>query len=148
MTQTSDPVVVEQVFEVTPEVLWNAITQRDQMVEWFFENIPEFRPESGFETTFVIDTGERQFSHLWKIVDAEPGRRVVYDWRYEEYPGVGKVTFEVLPDEAGSRLRVVNEGLETFPDHVPEFSRESCVGGWQYFIQGNLKNFLATPQGP
>ena len=139
---TSAPIVVEQKFPVAPETLWGAITEHPQMVQWFFENIPEFQPEPGFKTQFSVSNGERDFLHLWTITAAEAPRRIVYDWRYQDLPGVGKVTFEVLPHEDGSMLRLTNEGLETFPQEFPEFSRESCVGGWQYFIQGNLKHYV------
>lgn len=39
-------------------------------------------------------------------------------------------------------LRLVNEGLETFPRDIPECSSESCEAGWKYFIRQNLKKFL------
>ena len=141
---TSEPIVIEQVFDVSPADLWKAITDHQQMVQWFFDNIPDFQPEAGFKTHFHVQSGNRDFKHLWTITEADPPRRIVYDWRYEDLPGVGKVTFEVLDHEAGSMLRVSNEGLETFPADIPEFSRESCVGGWEYFIQGNLKNYLES----
>lgn len=63
MTDSSPPIVVEQAFNVSKETVWKAITEHDQMIQWFFDNIPEF-------------------------------------------------------------------------------SRESCEGGWTYLIQGNLKNYL------
>lgn len=143
----NQPIVVEQDFDVSPDLLWQAITQHSQMVQWFFDNIPAFEPEVGFQTQFAVSTGEREFHHLWTITEAIPGRKIVYDWRYQDLPGVGKVTFEVFPTDNGSRLRVTNEGLETFPQDVPEFARESCVGGWQYFIQGNLQKHLACKEG-
>jgi hypothetical protein len=32
--------------------------------------------------------------------------------------------------------------LQSFPGHIPEFKRESCLAGWQYFIRERLKKFL------
>ena len=146
MSLSSEPVIVEQQFDVDPESLWQAITERSQMIEWFFEDIPEFKPETGFKTEFNINTGERDFHHLWTITESIPGQKIVYDWRYKDMPGIGKVTFEVFPEENGSKLRVTNEGLESFSDDIPEFTRESCVSGWEYFIQGNLRNYLNRGQ--
>jgi hypothetical protein len=34
------------------------------------------------------------------------------------------------------------EVLEDFPDDIPEFRRESCIGGWNYFINHRLKEYL------
>ena len=144
MTEASEPVVVEQAFAVPRETLWNAITEREQMVQWFFDNIPEFRAEVGFETQFDIESGGRNFRHLWKITEAVSPQRIVYDWRYEGMPGVGKVTFELFAEGSGSRLRVTNEGLESFPQDVPEFTRESAQGGWEYLIQGTLRQYLES----
>ncbi len=146
MTETLEPIIVEQAFDVSKETLWKAITERDQMIKWFFDNIPEFKAEVGFETQFNVNAGERDFLHLWKITEAIPEQKVVYDWRYPNIPGIGKVTFEVFAEGEGSRLRLTNEGLESFPKDVPEFTRESCEGGWKYFIQGNLKNYLEAAE--
>ena len=87
---TSEPIVVEQYFDVAPETLWKAITEHPQMVQWFFDNIPEFRPETGFQTQFHVQSSDRDFLHLWTITEAEPPRRIVYDWRYEDLAGVGE----------------------------------------------------------
>ena len=138
----SQPIIVEQRFSVSPERVWQAITQRSQMVRWFFENIPAFRPEVGFQTEFTVSTGQRDFHHLWTITESVPGRKIVYDWRYKDLPGVGKVTFEVFAEGDVARLRITNEGLDSFTLDMPEFSRESCEAGWKYFIQGNLQDYL------
>jgi hypothetical protein len=31
---------------------------------------------------------------------------------------------------------------EDYPSDVPEFKRESCIGGWNYFLGEMLKGFL------
>ena len=142
MTDLSEPIIVEQVFDASKETVWKAITECDQMVKWFFDDIPDFNPEVGFKTRFNVSTGERDFLHLWTITEAIPEQKIVYDWRYEDLPGVGKVTMELFEDKDGTRLRLTNEGLESFPRDVPEFTREACIGGWGYFIQGNLKKYL------
>ncbi len=145
MTKTK-PIVVEQNFAVSPESLWRAITEHPQMVQWFFENIPAFKPEPGFQTEFLVSTGERDFHHLWTITESIPGSKLVYDWRYQGLPGIGKVTFEIFSVGEGALLRVTNEGLETFPREIPEFTRESCEGGWKYFVQGKLQNYLSKEE--
>lgn len=79
----------------------------------------------------------------------ELGKRLLHDIFFvsrpavKDLPGVGKVTFEVFAEGDGARLRVTNEGLESFTLDIPEFSRESCEGGWKYFIQGNLQDYLS-----
>lgn len=142
MNVLTKPIVVEQVFDVSTQSVWDAITKHDQMVQWFFQNIPEFRPEVGFKTGFNVNTGERDFYHRWTITEAVPERKIVYDWRYKNFAGVGKVIFEIGQHGKQTLLRVTTEGIESFPQDIPEFARESCEAGWKYFIQGNLKNYL------
>ena len=137
------PIIVEQHFTQSAARLWQAITQVDEMRQWFFNNIPDFKPEIGFYTEFEVDAGDRQFLHQWKIVEAIPEQTIVYDWSYRKYPGQGLVRFDLIPQAEGTLLRITNEGLESFPQDIPEFKRESCEGGWKYFIQGNLKDYMA-----
>lgn len=112
------------------------------MKQWFFDNIPSFDPVIGFETKFTVKSGDRSFGHLWKLVEVEPFKKIKYHWSYEEYEGAGWVTFELLEQDVQTLLRVTNEGLETFPQDIPEFAGESCQAGWEFFIQGNLKAYL------
>lgn len=142
MNISPEPIIVEQFFENSAEELWLAITEVDRMVKWFFDNIPDFKAEVGFETNFDVSTGERNFPHRWTILEVIPNNKIVYHWRYDNYPGEGYVTFEIDGSEDGSNLSVVAEGMHTFPQDVPEFSRESCVGGWQYFINQRLRSYM------
>lgn len=144
MNIRKEPIVVEQTFKVSTQELWAAITQLKQMRLWFFENIPAFAPQVGFETQFSVKSEERSFLHMWKILEVSSPSKIVYSWKYKEYPGEGIVTFELVEEEDGSKLILTNEGLHTFPQDVPEFKRESCLGGWNYFIRERLKDYLET----
>ncbi len=137
-----EPIVVEQSFHCSIDQLWKAITEQQQMINWFFEDIPEFSAKVGFETRFRVDTGERQFTHLWKILEVVPNKKIVYDWRYLEYEGSGIVHFELSESASSVMLRVTNKGIESFTAEIAEFSRSSCEAGWSYFLQDSLKNYL------
>lgn len=137
------PVLVEQKFNVPSKEVWEAITVLDKMHTWYFNNIPAFKTEVGFETAFLIENEGRSFTHLWKITEVIPFKKITYEWRFNEYPSVlGTVSFEIFEEKKGTNLRVTNYGIETFPRDVPEFTRESCQAGWEYFINQNLKKFL------
>jgi len=137
-------VVVKQNFEVSAEILWKAITEHHQMIQWFFENIPEFEAHVGFKTQFLIENEGCKFTHLWKIVEVIPNQKIVYDWSYAEYPGNGLVFFELTESKNGSLLTLTNKWLVEFPQDIPGFSRESCIGGWVFFINGRLKEYLSN----
>ena len=142
MDKRKEPIIVEQFFDMPIQMVWSAITEKNQMVQWFFSTIPDFVPEIGFETAFDVDSGNRIFRHLWRILEAEAPRKIVCHWSYPDFQGVGIVSFELFEKDGGTLLRLTNEGLDTFPDDIPEFTHESCVGGWEYFINQNLKNYL------
>jgi len=142
MNRSAEPIIVEQDFNASIEEVWDAITQIEKMRQWFFPDIPAFEARVGFRTGFDIQSGERNFRHLWRILEVVPQRVIKYHWSYEEYPGEGFVTFELTRENNLTRLRLLNEGLETFPRDIPEFSRESCESGWNFIIGQNLKKFL------
>ncbi|RKE98431.1 SRPBCC family protein [Ichthyenterobacterium magnum] len=136
------PIIVEQRFNTSTETLWKAITEHQQMIQWYFENIPDFKPEVGFTTQFLIENEGRQFTHLWKIVEVIPNKKITYTWQYKEYEGESIAVFEILEHKHQSILRITCEGLETLPQDIPEFTRQSCQGGWDYFIKQRLKDYL------
>ena len=147
MTNRSEPIFVEQTFAVSRSELWDAITDPEQMQQWFFKAIPDMKASVGFETSFQIQSNERTFTHLWKILVVMPQEKIVYDWRYEEYDGDGRVTFEISESNGSSLLRVTSEGLETFPEGIPEFTRDAGFQGWEYFINGSLFRFIHEGAG-
>ncbi|MDC6349997.1 SRPBCC domain-containing protein [Zeaxanthinibacter sp. PT1] len=136
------PIVVSQTLEAPKDKIWSAITDREEMVQWYFEQIREFRPEKGFSTAFDVESGGRVFRHQWEVTEVVPGERITYSWDYPDYPGEGLVSFELEEKEEGTLIRVLNWGIETFPQEIPEFSRESCKAGWEHFIQGRLREYV------
>ena len=141
--RTDEPdVVVEQSYRTSPSAVWRAITELNEMKQWYFDNIPAFEARVGFETEFLIVNEGREFPHLWRITEVVPGQRIAYRWRFDGYEGDGLVTFEISETDGGSHLKLTNAVLEDYPDDIPEFRRESCEAGWKYFIQERLKEYL------
>lgn len=68
-------------------------------------------------------------------MEVVPGKKIVYDWRYEGYTRVAQVTFGITPAGNKTQLTVTHEIIEEFPQHTPEF-------GWEYFINESLYNYL------
>jgi uncharacterized protein YndB with AHSA1/START domain len=140
---SEEPFVIEQTFNASVDAVWSAITAIDQMREWYFSNIPAFEPEVGFETEFLVTSEGREFPHHWKVTEAVPAKKIAYEWTYENYPGRGLVTFELSQRADETTLTLTNTVPEDFPDTIPEFQRESCMAGWEYFIQRRLTEYLS-----
>ena len=142
MKEDNNPIVVEELFNQPVNKVWKTITDVSEMRHWFFDNIPDFNAEVGFYIEFNVSSGERNFGHQWKITEVEPLKKIVYDWSYAEYTGKGIVVFELFENKNQTKLRVTSYNMDSFPKDIPEFKRESCTAGWNYFIKQNLKDFL------
>lgn len=142
MNKDEAPVIVEQTFNCSAEDIWAAITDVEKMKLWFFDNIPDFKPVAGFKTEFNVNSGERDFLHQWEITEVIDKKLIKYSWKYKGYSGDSFVLFEISGQGDQSKLRVSTEIVEDFPDNIPEFTRESCLGGWSYFINQRLKEYM------
>ena len=138
----ADPIVVEQTYNAPIALVWKAITDKDQMRQWFFEPMTDFEPEVGFETEFDVQCEGQNFPHQWKVTEVVPEKRIAYGWRYEGCPGNSTVVWELSETPGGTKLTLTHEGIETFPQDNPAFSREGCQGGWDYLLHESLKAFL------
>ena len=138
MKKSDPPIIVEQTFKATKEQLWSALTELDQLHKWFFADIPVFQPKEGFKTSFAVSNEGRTFTHLWTLTEVIPNQKITYNWKYEEWPGDSFVTFEILEKNGQNIVRLSTKVIEDFPQDIPEFKRESGIGGWNYFIKESL----------
>ena len=135
-----EPILVEATYNAPADVVWKAITDRDQMQEWYFD-MPAFEPKVGFEFTFKGENEGRVYFHLCKIMEVIPGKKLKHTWTYKDYEGVSYVTFELFPEGNQTRIRLTHEGIETFPD-LPDFKRENFQEGWSMIIGQMLKDYV------
>jgi uncharacterized protein YndB with AHSA1/START domain len=138
----NDPFVIERTYPVVSSVVWKAITDKDEMKLWYFD-LPEFKPEVGCEFQFRGGPSEdRQYTHLCRVTEVIPHKKIAYSWRYDGYAGNTLVTFELLDEGKQSHLKLTHEGLETFPADVPDLGRENFAEGWNWIIGTSLKEHL------
>ena len=95
----------EIVFPVPPDEVWEALTDPEQLEEWFANDV-ELDPREGGAGLFRWDDGEERRA---TVVVAEPGERLVLDWDEE-----GEVEFTLEEIDEGTRLHV--------REATPEFS--------------------------
>lgn len=133
-----EQVVVERTYKAPIQQVWAAITEPDQMKQWYL-SINDFRAEVGFETSFDQKSGDKSYPHIWKVTEVVPGRKISYAWSFANFPGNSEVTFELTPEGNGTRLTLTHTGLESFGDYAPVAGFEK---GWTYFIGEALPKFL------
>lgn len=139
----NEPFVIERTYQAPVERVWKAITDNDDLKEWYFQ-LKEFKPEVGFEFTFEGGTEGRVYVHLCKITEVIPNKKLTYSWRYEGYEGNSFVTFELFAEGEATRLKLTHTGLETFPKYNADFVRENFSMGWNHIIGKSLKEYLET----
>jgi len=141
------PIIVEKTFNVPVERVWKAITDKNEMKQWYFD-IPDFKAEVGFEFQFYGEgkTGEK-FLHLCKITDVVKNKKLRHSWCYDGYEGNSFVTFELFDEGGQTRLKLTHEGLETFPKTATDdFAKENFTEGWTYIVNIALNDYL-NPAG-
>lgn len=136
-----EPIIREIVIDAPVEKAWQAITDKEQMKQWYFD-LAEFRAEPGFEFHFFGGPPEKQYKHLCKVVEVVPNKKISYTWRYDGYPGDSLVTFELFPENGKTRVRLTHSGIETFGDE-PDFAKKNFEAGWSEIIGKLLPEFLS-----
>jgi uncharacterized protein YndB with AHSA1/START domain len=137
----AEPFVIERTFDAPADRVWEAITVKEKMKQWYFD-IADFQPKVGAEFTFDGGSERETYTHLCRVTEVVPGKRIAYTWRYKNYPGESKVTWELFPEGDKTRLKLTHEGLETFPQDRPDFAKKSFEAGWTEIVGKLLKEFV------
>jgi len=67
----AEAVVIERTFNAPVAKVWQALTDVDQMRQWYFD-LKKFRPEVGFEFEFVVEHEGNSYHHLCKVTKVIP----------------------------------------------------------------------------
>lgn len=138
----NEPFVIEQTYNAPVERVWQAITDNDQMKQWYFK-LEEFKPEVGFEFEFTGGSKDGpKYTHVCKVTEVIPGRKLTHTWTYKDYEGASYVTWELFPEGDKTRLKLTHTGLETFPQNNPDFAKTSFEKGWTSITGASLRNFV------
>jgi len=129
----AEAIILERTFDAPVARVWKALTDVQQMRQWYFE-LEEFKPEPGFEFEFVVEHERNSYHHLCRVTEA-------YTWRYKGEPGDSLVTFELSPEGEKTRLKLTHTGIETFPK-TPAYARKNFEAGWTAIIGSELKQFV------
>lgn len=136
-------ITIERTFNAPVEKVWKAITDKDQMKQWYFPMMDQFKPEEGFETEFNVHHEGRDYLHIWKVKEVIPLKKIAVEWKYGGYPGNSLVSFELFARGDKTKLVLTHEGIETFdPEKYPELGMQNFVQGWTQFMDKGLKEFL------
>ena len=63
--------------------VWNAITNKEQMKNWYFD-VPDFEPKIGNNFSFYGGDENEEYHHFCEIVDLIPNEKLKHSWTYPE----------------------------------------------------------------
>ncbi len=104
-----------------PHKVWVALTDRRALAEWLMPN--DFEPTVGREFRFQVDPMPGCGNlNLCQVLEVDPPRRLVWSWlpvdeKRPAPPGTkpSTVTWTLTPENGGTRLQLIHEGLEVYP---------------------------------
>ncbi|PYK04548.1 MAG: SRPBCC domain-containing protein [Verrucomicrobia bacterium] len=135
-----EAVIIERTLNAPVAQVWKALTDVDQMRQWYFD-LKEFKPEVGFEFEFVVEHEGTTYHHLCRVTEVISEKKIAYTWRYKNEPGDSLVTIELFAEGNKTRLKLTHSGIETFPK-TPAYARKNFEAGWTQIIGSELKQFV------
>jgi uncharacterized protein YndB with AHSA1/START domain len=142
--KSEEAVIIERTLSAPVAKVWKALTDVDQMRQWYFD-LKDFKPEVGFEFEFVVEHEGNSYHHLCRVTEVIPQKKIAYTWRYKGEPGNSLVTFELFPEDNKTWLKLTHSGIETFP-RTPAYARKNFEAGWTAIIGSELKQFVEKPR--
>jgi uncharacterized protein YndB with AHSA1/START domain len=125
----------EAVYAHSPERVWRALVDPAELAAWLMPT--DFAPEAGRE--FSLDTGDDHIGTIQgEVLEIDEPRLLRCRW--SGVFGDTEVTFELIPDGAGTRLRVVHDGWhEPIPPEHAGFD-----DGWKQKLEQELPRVLGS----
>ena len=138
----ANTIIVEELYQAPLEKVWHALTDKDQMKQWYFD-IPDFRLQEGAVFNFYEPGGYNRFHHQCTIKEINLFKKFVHTWRYpEKSKGSTELTWQLFPEGDTTQLKLVHSGIESFANDGPDFSRENFEAGWKEILGNSLKKFV------
>ncbi len=129
-------IVEELTIEAAPQRVWGAITQQDEIVQWWAYEA-RVKPEVGSLGEFRFRQGA--FVMQFEVAELDQDERVHWISRQglPQWAGTS-VTWQLTPVHNGTKLIFTHDGFA----QVDERTR----GAWVYFL-ASLKSYLETGKG-
>jgi uncharacterized protein YndB with AHSA1/START domain len=128
--------------DAPPVVVYDLLTDAARFIEWMAEDA-HIDAQPGGVIRWTHANGDSCSGHF---VDLVPGRRVVFTYGWERAdvevpPGSTTVEIDLVPDGAGTALRLVHRGL-TGP------MADAHSGGWDHYLARLSSSASGHDPGP
>ena len=137
------PIIIEQLYHVPVAKVWTAITDKNEMKEWYFI-IEDFNLREGAEFNFSVSFEDVVYHHRCVIKEIVPKNKFCHTWTHpSQSKGESVVTWELQSLNEGTKVTLIHTGVENFADAGADFSRENYAAGWEDILGTSLRNYLS-----
>ena len=131
----SHDVMLEQIYPVSPEVVWKALTDSTALAEWLMPNNFEARVGHQFQFRTKPMPGWRGFVD-GEVLEVREARRLVYTWvGDEDWKEPTVVRWTLTPVEGGTLLRLAHTHLQ---DPWGRELQAMLSQGWKKMLEQKL----------
>jgi uncharacterized protein YndB with AHSA1/START domain len=125
-------------------LVWQAITNRAMMKEWYFDFAEDFKLETGAVFEWKAgDTKDKQWLHRGKMIEIIPEKKLVHSWEYPGYSGTSTLSWNLLKaDDTTTAVTLVHEFTIPFDSNIPELKTENFEMGWNHITNISLEDYL------
>ncbi len=137
-----DNIIVKEKVSAPVDKVWEAITDRSKMKEWYFD-IPDFELEENREFSFYGSENNDRHHHHAEILEVVPKQKLKMSWSYPEITKEKTIVkWELQPVENGTEITLTHKGLENLEHLGKDFSRNTITETWNDIVGKSLKNYV------
>lgn len=136
----NDMIVSSIIIKASAHEIWEALTERDNMKEWYFD-IPDFQLKVGATFNFYEPGDTKEFLHQCVVKEINPNKVFSHTWTHPDHSkGESIVTWMLDELEEGTLVTLTHSGIEGFANIGRDFTRKNYQLGWDGYMF-ILKNY-------
>jgi uncharacterized protein YndB with AHSA1/START domain len=137
---------IEKTYAVPIALVWQAITDKAMMKEWYFNFAEDFKLETGAVFEWKAgDTKDNQWLHRGKMLEIIPNQKLVHSWEYPGYSGSSIWKLSKVDDDT-TKVMLIHEFTIPFDSSIAELKKENFEMGWNHIINISLQEYLEKIQ--
>jgi len=139
---SNHPGFVQQTVTIksSPEVVFKALTQADELMRWFPTRVEsDPRPGGKFKFTWEFANASENGSQQGEYVEVLPNRKLSYTWTAESIPTL--VTFNLIESDGETTVELDHSSIQEGADQGK--LHDMHANQWGFFLM-NLKSYLET----
>lgn len=135
---------IEKNYTAPIDLVWQAITDRAMMKEWYFDFAEDFKLEPGAVFEWKAgDTENNQWQHRGKMLEIITNQKLVHTWEYPGYSGTSTLSWNLLKiDDSTTNVTLIHEFSIPFDSTVAALKKENFEMGWKHIINISLQDYL------